>query len=349
MTDRLLLYGATGYTGRMLAEALKAEHWDVVLGGRNEARLACVAQALGLPYRVFDLTGRESIDGALADVGTVLNAAGPFPDTAPALMAACLRSRTHYLDLAGEWSVVLAAQQLSAAAASVGIMLMPAVGFTLAASDCLLAMAAARTPDAVLLRVGLTRPLVMSRGTAAATGRLFEPWVLVRRDGELFPLPSGQLRHEFDFGFGLVETTAVSMPDVVAGEHTTGVRNIEFYCEAGWGTRLAMQSGAIILPWTDHRVWEMASDVVSFAWARDPSDEALRQAGFVMVVEAVDRWRRRVSTRMRTMDGYSVSVFTAREMVKRVMNGAVAPGFQTPAGLYGGEFILDLGCAYLEV
>jgi len=227
-------------------------------------------------------------------------------------------------------------------------MLMPGVGFTLAASDCLMALAVDRAPDTVLLRVGLSRPLVMTRGTAIATGRLFEPWVLVRRDGALCALPSGRETHEFDFGFGLIEATAVSMPDIVAGQHTTGVGNIEFYCEAGWATRLAMRSGAMIAPWTDRRVWDLVTEVASLAWPSDPPPEALQSAGFVMVVETVDRWRRKTFTRMRTMDGYSVTSFTAREIVRRVLSGAAAPGFQTPAGLYGGELILGLGCAYLE-
>ena len=348
MTGRVLLYGATGFTGRMLAEALAAEGFDLVLGGRDETRLARVADRLDRPFRVFGLNGAEPLDRALCDVAVVLNAAGPFTDTAPAMMAACLRMGVHYLDLAGEWSVFAQARDLSGAATAAGVMLMPGVGFTLAASDCLMALAVDRAPDTVLLRVGLSRPLVMTRGTAIATGRLFEPWVLVRRDGVLCALPSGQEKHEFDFGFGMIEATAVSMPDVVAGQHTTGVRNMEFYCEAGWATRLAIKSAAAIAPWTDRRAWDMVAEVASLAWPSDPPPEALQRAGFVMVVETVDRWRRKTFTRMRTMDGYTVTARTAREIVGRVLNGAVAPGFQTPAGLYGGEFILGLGCAYLE-
>jgi saccharopine dehydrogenase (NAD+, L-lysine-forming) len=348
MTGRVLLYGATGFTGRMLAARLARAGIDLMLGGRDPAKLAGVADVVERPFRAFGLDRPAPIEAAVGDVNVVLNAAGPFTETAPAMMDACVRRGVHYLDLAGEWSVFSRAQDLSPAAAAAGVMLMPGVGFTLVASDCLMALAVDRAPGAAFLRVGLSRPLVMSRGTAVAAGRLFEPWALTRRGGALCASPLGERTHEFDFGFGLTEAVAVSMPDVVAGQHSTGIGDIEFYCEAGWVTRLAMRSAALIAPWTERRAWDRVAELASLAWPSDPPAEALESAGFVLVVEATDRWRRKKSVRMRTMDGYSVTAFTAPEIVRRVLSGAVAPGFQTPAGLYGGELILDLGCAYLE-
>jgi hypothetical protein len=67
-----------------------------------------------------------------------------------------------------------------------------------------------------------------------------------------------------------------------------------------------------------------------------------------MVCEAVDPWRRVSRVRMRTQDGYTVSELTAAAAVRHVLAGQSTPGFQTPAGVFGANFILGLGCAELD-
>ena len=61
-----------------------------------------------------------------------------------------------------------------------------------------------------------------------------------------------------------------------------------------------------------------------------------------------ESWRRVRRVRMRTQDGYTVSELTAAAAVQRVLAGDWSPGFQTPAAVFGADFILGLGCAVLE-
>ena len=51
---------------------------------------------------------------------------------------------------------------------------------------------------------------------------------------------------------------------------------------------------------------------------------------------------------MRTFDGYTTSVITAAAAVRRVLDGAHPSGFQTPARVFGPEFILEAGAGTLE-
>ena len=52
---------------------------------------------------------------------------------------------------------------------------------------------------------------------------------------------------------------------------------------------------------------------------------------------------------MRTQDGYTVSeLAAAAAAVQRVLAGDWPPGFQTPARVFGADFILGLGCASLD-
>src|SRR5690349_354796 len=100
MRRELLIHGATGYTGRLLARAAVAHGLQPVLAGRDAGRLQAVAAPLRLRHRVVAAENVERQLDALRDVAVLLNAAGPFA-TAPSWIDACLRSGTHYLDVAG--------------------------------------------------------------------------------------------------------------------------------------------------------------------------------------------------------------------------------------------------------
>jgi short subunit dehydrogenase-like uncharacterized protein len=348
VTRRVLLYGATGFSGRLIAERLVEGGRDVVLAGRDAQRLAVLAETMGVSYRVFDLGDPQRIEHGLADIHIVVNAAGPFRQTASVMIDACIRTRTHYVDIAGEWPVFASALSRGRAAAAGGTMLMPGVGFSIVASDCLLAHATAQVSDATLLRVAVSQPVVMSRGTLRSMSAMTSRTVMVRRDGALRPIPVGQLERSFDFGEGLRTSVAVSLPDVVTGQHTTGVGSIEAYAEAGWWSRILYQGGAIAARIFDDGVVQQSLQLLSAVWPAAPPPAARQRAGHVIVVEAVDRWRRARHFRLRTLDGYTVTAITSGAIIERIFADDLIPGFQTPADLYGADLIAGLGCAWFD-
>jgi len=348
MTGRALLYGASGYTGRLTAEHLAARGVDLVLAGRDADKLRAVAEPLGLGWRAFDLRSAPTIEAALRDIDVVLHAAGPFRITAAPMIGACLAAGAHYLDLSGEWPVFLEAMALDEVARAAGLMVMPGVGLTIAVTDCLLALAVRRQPDAVKLRLGVSWPEVITRGTMVTAADYIGPETLVRRGGRLEAVPTGALTHAFDFGAGLREATALSWADVVTGQHTTGVGDIEVYSELNWPQRLSYRTSSMAMAITGVRPWRAAGAALAAMWPEGPSAETRGAAGFVMVAEALDPWRRVTRVRMRTLDGYSASVLTAAAAVERVLAGDAWPGFQTPARVFGADFIFGLGCAALD-
>ena len=347
MTGRALLYGASGYTGREIARALAGEV-DLVLAGRDGAKIRAVAEPLGLPWRAFALSGAAAVAACLADIDVVLHAAGPFEDTAQPMIEGCLRTATHYLDLGGEWPVFVAIMAQDAAARAAGVMLLPGVGLTIAATDCLLARAVETWPDTVRLCLGISRAQAISRGSVASAARLLDSHSLIRRDGLLTAVPAGSLTRAFDFGGGLSEATATSWADVATGEFTTGVRNIEVYSQTRWHERAATRIGGLTMGMTGAAPWRAAGGFVAQAWPAEPSARVREAARFAMVLEAFDPWRRVRRLRMATLDGYGASVLTAAGALRRVLAGTASPGFQTPARAFGSNFVSESGAASFE-
>src|SRR6516164_10180234 len=144
----LLLYGANGYTGRLIAREAVVRGLHPVLAGRNAAAVSELARQLGLEHRVFALDDAAATRAGLAGMTAVLHCAGPFARTAGPMADACLEAGVHYLDITGEISVfeMLAARDTEAMAA--GIMLLPGAGFDVVPSDCLAAHLHRRLPTA---------------------------------------------------------------------------------------------------------------------------------------------------------------------------------------------------------
>ncbi|AKS43248.1 saccharopine dehydrogenase family protein [Wenzhouxiangella marina] len=108
----LIVLGATGFTGQLLAEYLMGRHgvggdlrW--ALAGRNENKLQAVREQLGsdaaeLPLLVADSHDRASLDAMVAKTKAVCSTVGPYALHGSELVAACASSGTDYCDLTGE-------------------------------------------------------------------------------------------------------------------------------------------------------------------------------------------------------------------------------------------------------
>ena len=136
----------------------KAEGFNVVLAGRRPDRLQALSVSLGFPWRAVSLGEPRDLVAALQDLGVVLHVAGPFSVTSRPMLFACLRSSTPYLDVTGEMGVFQDLHHSNAEARNRGVMIMPGVGFVIAASDYLAAHVSAKLPNAHYLRLAFSRP-----------------------------------------------------------------------------------------------------------------------------------------------------------------------------------------------
>ncbi|MGH7372693.1 MAG: saccharopine dehydrogenase family protein [Candidatus Rokuibacteriota bacterium] len=183
-----LVYGANGYTGRLIARYARERGHQPILAGRNARAVEALASELGLQTRLFDLGSPVALDRGLADVRAVLLCAGPFANTSRPMVDACLRNRVTYLDITGEVSVFEACAARDAEARDAGVMLMPGAGFDVVPSDCLAVHLKQRLPTATELSLAISGLTQASHGTAATMIESVHRGGLVRRGGVLTPV-----------------------------------------------------------------------------------------------------------------------------------------------------------------
>ena len=101
----IAVFGASGYQGKLTLAELARRGADVVLVGRDAARLSAAADAVGLASAIRRLAGtgdHEAMVSAFAGCGAVVNCAGPFTPAGEAVARAAITAGCHYLDTSGE-------------------------------------------------------------------------------------------------------------------------------------------------------------------------------------------------------------------------------------------------------
>ena len=334
----LVVYGASGYTGRLIVAEARARGLDVIAAGRSRERLA----RLGAPVRIAAIDDPAALAAAFAGAGVVVNAAGPFHLTAAKVAAACLHAGAHYLDVGGEGPVFEALTRFDEPARRAGVMVMPGAAYVMAASDALAAHVARRLPQARRLWLGFSRADPISRGSLASMLDIADSRVTIRRGGRLVAVPAGSLARAFDFGAGSRPCMLVPWPDPFSAYLTTGIPDIEAYLEADTMTQGAYRMASLFAPMLKLPMARLALDVVTAAWPEGPSEAERAATPKIVVAEAEDDEGRRVAARLATPNVYSFTRDCVVALAARALAGEAPAGFQTPAGAYGPDFPLDL-------
>jgi len=339
----LLLYGSTGYTGRLIVAEAIARGLRPILAGRNAEALRAQAASLGLEWRVAAIDDPAALDAALAGATVVLNCAGPFARTWRAVSDACLRQHAHYLDITGEIAVFEGLAARDAEARAAGIMLLPGVGFDVVPSDCLAAHLARRLPSAEHLALAFRGLGGMSRGTLTTMVESLGAPGAVRTGGRIIPVPQAWRTRRIDFGDGKPrDASTIPWGDVSTAYYSTGIPNIEVYVSM----RPALRRAAILSRFLGPI---LRSGVVRRTLAarvrRGPPgpDDAERARGVSLLwgeVRAADG--RRAEARLRTASGYTLTAQTAVHLAAKALAGQAPAGFQTPSRAYGPDVILEI-------
>ncbi|MEZ4449843.1 MAG: saccharopine dehydrogenase NADP-binding domain-containing protein [Nannocystaceae bacterium] len=338
-----MLYGANGYTGEMIAERARSRGLRPILAGRRHAAIYPLAERLGCEPRIFSLRDPDEVAHHLEDVDTLVLAAGPFSRTSAVAVEACLRARTHYLDITGEIAVFEAAQARDDDARERGVILLPGVGFDVVPSDCLARALADALPGADTLELAFYSRGGVSRGTLKTS--LEGAQGQVRRGGVLRPIRLGSLTRSVPFPDR--ERTVVAIPwgDLATAAWSTKIPNITTYMAMPprqiRGLALTETMAPLLRLRPVQRILHRVIDRVVAG-----PDPQTREAGFALYwgrVSVSDG--REVVGHLRTPETYTFTADATVASVLRLAEGRTPPGYHTPSTAFGSEFVTTLeGC-----
>jgi short subunit dehydrogenase-like uncharacterized protein len=178
----ILLFGATGYTGRLTAEALARRGASFAIAGRDKSKLYALADEVGGPeVRVAAVGDVDTLSDHLADTKVLISTVGPFVELGDTAAEAALRAKVHYIDSTGEGPFIARLiTERDAAAREAGICMAPAMGFDEVPADVCATLATDGMERAdVILTYAV--PPAASRGTIrTALGGIVSsegPWI----------------------------------------------------------------------------------------------------------------------------------------------------------------------------
>ena len=223
----IAVYGATGYTGRLVAAELAGAKADFILSGRSEGKLRALAGELerDVPVQAAQLDDPRSLRALLSDCAVVIDCAGPFVRYGEPVLRAAVETSTHYLDTTGEQPYIrMAFERYGPGAAEAEVAVIPAMGFDFAPGDMIAALTAEGMGevDEVVIAYAWSG-LEPSRGTMLTTLEILGGGAVEWRKLQWLPAerPFGPARFEFPEPIG--RQRMVSYP---SGEQITVPRHV---------------------------------------------------------------------------------------------------------------------------
>lgn len=338
----VLIYGAYGYTGRLIAQEAVDRGLEPVLAGRDMTQLDALGNELNLPTRVVSLDEPDRLRHKLEDVTAALHCAGPFVHTSSPMVEACLDTETHYLDLTGEMDVFRRLAARSNEAEAAGIMLLPGIGFDVVPSDCLANFVGSPVDGATTLEIAIYAQGTVSQGTLKTLIEQMGRGGLVRRESRLREVPPGWTSRTVDFGDR--ERRVISIPEgsVVTSGYSTDVPNVTAYLALPSFVQSLLRASRYvqgILKWPPLK--RLLKQLVEQR-REGPTPEERGRGRAVVWASARQGAGPSMTARLQGPEAYTFTTRTAVNALERVLDGTVPPGYQTPATAFGADFVLDV-------
>jgi short subunit dehydrogenase-like uncharacterized protein len=355
-TAPIAVYGATGFTGRLVAAELRRRGADFVLSGRNRAKLEILAEEVGGgETKVARLDDPASLRELLEPCAAVISCAGPFIRHGEPVLAAAAETGTHYVDTTGEQPFMrMVFDRYGETAERAGAALVTAMGFDYVPGDLIASLTAGSGPVDEVVLAYWVKGFGPTRGTALSALGIMSGGDVEWRDRELRPASQKVSRGTWDFGGEIGTQRMVRYP---AGEHITVPKHVDTPLVT---TRLSA-STAVPLPGAAASLamvpFQLALrtpirrglEALIPRMPEGPSIESRRKSRFLIVCEA----RRGTGRTRGTVSGSDPYGLTARTTVEGALRCA-AEGYDRRGALAPSQafdpadFLDSLGSAGVE-
>ena len=342
-SDSVLLYGANGYTGALIAKYAAQYGLQLILAGRREEAIKPLANELNLSYKIIDINNAGQLKDALNGVKVVIHAAGPFADTARQMIDACLQTGTHYLDINGDISVFEKIKRYDAAAKEKDIMLLPGAGFDVVPTDCMALRLKNKLPDATDLKLAFASiGGAVSHGTAMTMVSKLGYGGAARENGKIVKQALGKEGMWVDFGEKRLFVMSIPWGDVSTAYYTTGIPNIQVFTAIKRGVyRMIKLQGTF--NWLLRMEW--VKGIIRKKIKRrpaGPTDQMRSNAKSFIWGEVKNEKGEVVSDHFTCADGYTLTAHSCLVIARKVLEENFKPGYQTPAACYGEELVKEI-------
>lgn len=340
---KIIVYGAYGYTGKLISNQLKDKIQDVLLSGKNENKLRTLSDNTGFSFLAIDLQNKKNLTELFSQTEIVINAAGPFINTCCQIIEACIESKSHYIDINGDIKVFEIIKSYGEKATQAGVMILSGAGFDIVPSDCLAVKLKKMMTNPTHLKIAFaTSGGGISHGTALTVlGRIGEK-ALKREDGKLKQISMGKNSMWVDFGEAKKFTINMSWGDVSTAYTSTGIENIETYMAVkpkiyyflklqfifNWLLRLGIVRN-MIKNYIDKNIV-------------GPNEISREKAYSLFYAEIKNSSGHTMSARLKTDEGYNLTAKATVLIAKKVLNNDFKIGYQTPAKAYSENLIFEI-------
>ncbi|MQY23689.1 saccharopine dehydrogenase family protein [Nocardia macrotermitis] len=195
---RIAVYGASGFTGALVAAEARRRGIEPVLVGRDVVRLRKTSEDIGVPdaaLRIASLDEIQEMATIFTECDAVVNCAGPFTRWGEPVLRAAITAGRHYVDTSGEQHHIHRTfDEFSSAAEQSGTTAVPGATDDGVPGDLIAQLAAARVSSIrEVLIADLRLPGGVSRGTARSMLAVSGSGGLEFRDGAWHPDAGGTI------------------------------------------------------------------------------------------------------------------------------------------------------------
>ncbi|MFQ3213998.1 MAG: short subunit dehydrogenase-like uncharacterized protein [Marivirga sp.] len=342
MKERILIYGANGYTGKLIVQEAKKQNINVHLAGRNKVAIETIAKETGFAHSVVDLSNTKALEQLLLPYQTVIHCAGPFTETAKQMVEACIRSQTNYLDITGEIWAFEEVMTYNKKAKAAGIKLIPGVGFDVVPTDCIAAQLKAQMPDATAIEMCFTGDKTsMSRGTAVTMAKNIAKGRYIRENGMLKNVPLAYKTKLVQFPHREQMVMTIPWGDLMTTYFQTKIPNIEIYTGVSSSViktiiRFRTLKFLLGIKWIQKMVRTKIENSVT-----GPSEQNLTNGKTYIIATVKNTVGDEITARLTTPEAYALTAKTAIKAATLLYDDSVAieNGYLTPAQAFGNEYI----------
>ncbi|WP_293946961.1 MULTISPECIES: saccharopine dehydrogenase family protein [unclassified Sphingobacterium] len=324
--NKLLIYGATGYTGKIIAARAKELNIDFEIAGRDPDKTRKLAEELGVDYYIFDVDTDYAWKKALDGKQALINAAGPFKFTAEQAMKACLKAGVHYLDISAELDTYRLAETLDGEAIAAGIQLISGAGLFVS-YDALVVHLSKLVAEPEYLKIGFRHYGGFSRGSVLSSKNIAELGILIRRNGEIINNPNPQSKL-FLFGEEEVQCMPTPLGGIIQSYKSTGIPNIEEFFS------LKLPANELL-------------DLTAENLPDGPTKEERAAGRNGISAELTGKEGKIIKAYVNAPSGYDLTPLSVVAVAHRILNGDFKVGYQSPGSAYGEDIINDIPDTYL--